>query len=129
VGLVRVMNIRSPIFPILISTAVGVTLWMIASVLTGKGEPWDSSSYWMIMYPLAIAGSALLGYRYPERPWRWPLVLFEAQFLAICVRNGELGNLWPLGMALFGVMALPGVFAAKLTSRLNAVANNTGSYQ
>jgi hypothetical protein len=51
-------------------------------------------------------------------------VLFEAQFMAMWVRNGELGNLWPLGMALFAVIAVPGLFAANLTARLN-----TGSWR
>jgi hypothetical protein len=63
--------------------------------------------------------SAFLGYSYPERPWRWALVLFESQFLAMCIRNGELGNLWPLGMAVFAIIALPGIAAAKLASRFS----------
>ena len=114
------MKLRDRCFaPILIAIAAGVTLWMLASVLTGKREPWDSSWYWAIAYPLAIGSSALLGYRYPDRPWRWAVVLFEAQFLAMWVRNGEVGSLWPLGMALFAVVALPGVLAANLAARLN----------
>lgn len=53
------------------------------------------------------------------RTWRWPLVLFEAQFIAMCLRNGELGNLWPMGMLLFAVISLPGMLAAKVAARLN----------
>ena len=97
---------------------IGAVLWFAAAVFTGKREPWDASAYWTLAYPAAILASAGLGYFHPERPWRWAFVLFEAQFLAMCVRNGELGNLWPLGMALFAVIALPGVVAAKLASRL-----------
>ena len=66
--------------------------------------------------PHAIAGCAFLGYRFPERPWRWPLVLFEAQFLGMCLRNGELGNLWPMGLALFAVISIPGILGAKLAA-------------
>ena len=65
----------------------------------------------------AIAACALLGYRFPDRPWRWALVLFEAQFVAMCARNGELGNLWPLGMLLLAVVALPGIAAAQIGAR------------
>lgn len=36
----------------------------------------------------------------------------------MCVGNGELGHLWPLGMAFFAVIALPAVFAARLAARL-----------
>ncbi|WP_448192548.1 hypothetical protein [Azospirillum sp. sgz301742] len=95
-----------------------MALWFIVSLFTGKREPWDASAYWVFAYPAAILISAFLGYSYPDRPWRWALVLFESQFLAMCLRNGELGNLWPLGMALFAAIALPCVLAAKLASLL-----------
>jgi hypothetical protein len=79
-----------------------------------RREPWDDSTYWVLIYPLAIVASAALAYRFPQRPVLWTLVVFESQFVAMCVRNGEVGNLWPLGMALFAVMALPGILAAKV---------------
>lgn len=112
------MNERKSIAPVIIALTVGLVLWLATSLLTGKGEAWDASVYWVVAYPLAILACAFLGYSYPDRPWRWALVLFQAQFLAMCLRNGELGSLWPLGMALFGVIALPGIVAAKLASRL-----------
>ena len=86
--------------------------------LTGKREPWDDSVYWTLAYPAAIGVVALLAYRYPDRPWRWALILFEAQFFAMCAANGELGNLWPLGMLLFAVIALPAILAAWLAAWL-----------
>ena len=113
------MPSRKAIVPVSIAVAAGAALWFAASLVTAKREPWDASEYWVVVYPAAILISAFLGYAYPERPWRWVMVLFESQFLAMCVRNGELGNLWPLGMAMFAVLALPGVLAAKLASRLS----------
>jgi len=102
---------------VVIAFLVGVSLWLVAAALTTKREPWDGPAYWVMAYPLAIAACALLGYRFPERPWRWALVLFESQFLAMCVRNGELGNLWPLGMLLFAIVALPGVVVGQVAAR------------
>ena len=113
------MSNRRALAPVAIAAVVGVVLWLAASALTGRREPWDGSAYWVVVYPLAILASARLGYSYPERSWRWVLVLFESQFLAMCVRNGELGNLWPMGMALFAVIALPGIGAAWVASRLH----------
>lgn len=103
--------------PVLLAVVAGATLWLLASLLTGKREPWDSSSYWTIVYPLGLAASAWLGYRYPDRAWLWPVLVFVAQFFAMCVRNGELGNLWPLGLALFAFMSLPGILVARLAAR------------
>ena len=111
------MTKRGAIVPLTVAFVFGAALWLVASALSGVREAWDSSAYWAVAYPAAIVASALLGYFYPDRPWRWALVLFEAQALAMCIRNGELGNLLPLGLVLFAVIALPGVVAAKLAAR------------
>ena len=114
------MASRSTVNAVTIAAVVGFALWFVTSLVTGRREPWDASAYWAVTYPLAIVTCTLLGYLYPERPWRWAMVLFLAQFIAMCVRNGELGNLWPLGVVLFLVLALPGVVAAKVAARFNA---------
>ena len=114
------MITRKAAVPIFIAVAVGVALWFATSLLSGKRESWDASAYWVVAWPAAVLTCAFLGYAYPERPWRWALVLFESQFLAMCIRNGELGNLWPMGMALFAVIALPGVVAARFASRFSS---------
>jgi hypothetical protein len=44
--------------------------------------------------------------------------LFVAQFFAMVLRSGEFGNLAPLGFIMFGILSLPGVFAALLAARL-----------
>lgn len=103
--------------PALIAGLAGIALWFLAAVLTTKREPWDSNTYWVFVYPLALFACALLGRRFPDRPWRWALVLFEAQFLAMAVRNGELGNLWPIGMLMFAIVALPGMGIAQFAAR------------
>jgi hypothetical protein len=103
----------------LLATVFGVALWLLGALITPTREPWDSRAYWVVVYPLAVAACALLGHRYPVRPWRWALVVFEAQFLAMCVRNGDPGNLWPMGMLLFAVVALPGVVAARVAAHFS----------
>lgn len=73
---------------------------------------------------MALVACAALGGACPDRPWRWALALFEGQFVGMLIRNGELGGLWPLGMLLFAVLAVPGVGAAyagrAVRRRLNA---------
>lgn len=103
--------------PIAIAAVVGAALWLATALLTGQREAWDAAAYWSIAYPLALMACAWLGYAFPKRAWRWVLALFTAQFLAMCGRNGELGNLWPLGLAFFVVLALPGILVARLASR------------
>lgn len=108
---------------VLVATLLGVALWLLGALITPTREPWDSRAYWVVVYPLSVLACALLGRRYPVRSWRWALVLFESQFLAMCVRNGDPGNLWPIGMLLFAVVALPGVVAARVAARFSREAS------
>lgn len=111
------MPTRPLAVPVILAAVAGLLLWCVAAALTRRPEPWDSAAYWAVVYPVSIAACAGLGFRFPSRPWRWALVLFEAQFVAMALRKGELGNLWPLGMVLFAVIAVPGMAAAALAAR------------
>lgn len=97
--------------------AVGFGLWLLASVIVDRKEAWDSGLYWAVFYPLSIAACGYFGLRHPDRPWRWALALFLGQSLALGIRSGELGNLFPLGLILFGVLALPGIAVAERAAR------------
>jgi hypothetical protein len=103
--------------PALLAAGSGALLWLVATLVTGRREAWDASSYWTLFYPLALVVSAWLGYRFPIRSWRWPLILFAAQFVTMCVLAREVGSLWPLGLLLFGVLALPGVAISRIAAR------------
>jgi hypothetical protein len=110
--------------PYTIAIAAGVLLWFAGAAVAGKREAWDSGLYWSLFYPIAIGASALLGYLFPDRPWRWAIALFLAQFAAMVLRSGEIGNLAPLGLAMFGILSLPGVFAAFIASRMKGSRSN-----
>jgi len=104
---------RAPL-PYLLAVGIGAALWFATSFISGHREAWDGSAYWALTYPLSMLACAFLGHSYPERAWLWALLLFEAQFVAMLVRNGEVGSLWPLGMVMFAILAVPGVLAATL---------------
>ena len=95
----------------------GAALWLAASFLGGRREAWDSAAYWALAFPLALLASAVLGYRFPVRPWRWPAAIFLGRFVGLCLRNGEVGSRWPLGLAAFALLGLPGVLLARLAAR------------
>lgn len=95
----------------------GALLWFVSAFASGRREPWDAPFYWMIAFPASLAACAWFGHRYPDRPWRWALLLFQGQFVAMCIRNGEIGGLAPLGMLLFAALSLPGMLAARIAAR------------
>jgi hypothetical protein len=103
--------------PYVIAIALGIVLWLVSSLLSGRKEAWDGPFYWIFTYPVAILASAFMGYKYPERPWRWPLVLFEAQLIGAWIRAGEPGNLWPIAMMMFAVLSVPGIVVAHFAGR------------
>lgn len=107
-----------------LAAIAGALLWIAGAELANRREAWDAGIYWVLFYPLALAACGYLGYRYPERPWRWALALFFGQCLALGIRNGEVGNLFPLGLIVFGVLALPGVAAAKFGARIRGRGGN-----
>lgn len=103
--------------PAILAFAAGVALWLLASLASDRREAWDGPAYWSLVYPLALLIAAGLAARFPTKPWRWALLLFAGQFIGMLARNGELGGLWPLGLLLFAVLALPAVVLAQLVAR------------
>lgn len=84
-------------------------------------EPWDSSIYWSVAYPLSICLAGGLGYWVPEKPWRWGLAVMLAQALMLITSGSDFGLL-PLGLIVFSVLAVPavGVAAGMARFRLNS---------
>jgi len=94
-----------------IASVAGAILWLGTAALSGRREAWDSSLYWTVAYPLAIAVAGTLGYLVPERPWRWALAVMLTQALALAIAASSFG-LFPLGLIMFGVLALPAMGVA-----------------
>lgn len=101
----------------LAAIAGGAILWLATAALAGRSEAWDSPLYWQLAYPLAIVGAGVLGYRFPQRPWRWGLAIMLAQALALTLSATSFGLL-PLGLVMFGVLAVPPMAAARFAAWL-----------
>ena len=111
------MRGRDSLLAHVLSGMAGLTLWVATAMVTGKREPWDADIYWTVSYPLAVIGSALLGFLFPQRPWRWAAMLMLMQFVVMIAMGSGLG-LWPLGLIVLAVLAAPAALAAVLAARL-----------
>ena len=105
------MNVLSARTAYVAAAVSGVALWIAATMVSGKTEAWDSELYWMAAYPAGLVVSFVLGYLAPERPWRWAMTLMWCQAATLAVLASSFGLL-PLGLILFGVLALPAAGAA-----------------
>jgi hypothetical protein len=99
-----------------LSLAGGTVLWSLATVSTGSREPWDSPAYWTVWLPCAVLLAALLGFAFPQRPWRWPIAVMLAQLPVMALVSGEVGSLAPLGAILLLFLSIPGMAAAALAA-------------
>jgi len=111
------MRGRDSLLAYISSALAGLFLWAVMAMASGKREPWDASIYWTVAYPLAVMGAAILGFLFPERPWRWAAVLMLMQFVVMIAMGSDLG-LWPLTLILLVVLAAPLAFAGVMAAKV-----------
>ena len=83
------------------------------ALISGRAEAWDAPMYWTVTYPLAILLAGVLGYRAPRRAWRWSLAVMLVQAPVLLLTSGGSMSLLPVGLALFSILSLPAIAAAK----------------
>lgn len=96
-----------------VAILAGAAVWLAIGAVSGKREAWDSDLYFSTGLPTAYVIAFALGYFRPYRTWRWGVLPFAGQFIAMLLFAG-LGNLAPLGLILFGVLSLPAIAAARV---------------
>jgi peptidoglycan/LPS O-acetylase OafA/YrhL len=106
---------RSEIVPAATAVVAGVLSWDIVRLLGERREAWDDPNYWLIGFPLMLVAAFILGLGFPQRPWRWVLIMIGAQaawafFLALIADGAP--NLFPLGLIMFALLGLPCLCAA-----------------
>ena len=82
---------------------------------TGVREAWDSPVYFSFGVPALTIVCGALGFLIVRHAWRWAPIMAATQF-AVMVISEKLGPLFPIGLALLFVLALPGIVAAYLGS-------------
>jgi hypothetical protein len=105
------MNDRATTIAYTTAIVGGAILWLATAAISGRGEAWDSSLYWMGAYPLAVALAGALGFWVPEKPWRWGLAVMLVQAVLLTFSGSDF-SLLPLGLILFAILALPAIAVA-----------------
>ena len=96
-----------------IAILVGAGGWGITEAILG-GEPWNYIWYWVVVYPLMLLLSLILGWRTDRAPWIWGLVIGLAQCSwALHDLHGQAVVL-PITIALFLVLSVPFMLAGLL---------------
>mgnify|MGYP003503159572 CR=1 FL=1 len=114
------MSRRLPLLPAALSILAGIVSWEIVRHLGGNHrEAWDDPVYWQFGYLSLLVAAFLLGAIWRERPWRWGALIMAGQAiwsLGLAIVTDGVPNLFPLGLVMFALLALPLI----LTSYLGA---------
>jgi len=111
------MNERAVNIAYTLAIIGGAVLWQATATISGKTEAWDDSVYWSVTYPLSILLAGWLGYQFPEKPWRWGYAIMFGQAGMMLLFSSGFGLL-PLGLILFGLLALPAAIFAQIIARI-----------
>jgi hypothetical protein len=108
---------KATVLPLAIAALAGLLICLAISAITGKREAFDASLYFYAGIPLMCLVIFILGYHFPERPWRWTLAMAAGQALAIAIGGSSL-SLWPLAIVAMAVLSIPQFLAGMIGSRL-----------
>ena len=101
-----------------VAAASGVLGRVVIAWISGRREAWDSTWHFQAGIPAQCLISAVLGYLAPGRPWRWGAVPLGAQTLWMIASQG-VRNLFPLGLIMGAVLAVPPILAARFGAFLS----------
>jgi hypothetical protein len=88
------------------AVAAGALAWWAFARTSHAFDAFDAAGYWTAGLAFCALVCAALGYAGARSAWRWPFVVFGAQFVTATVgRGGDAGNLWPISLALFAALA------------------------
>jgi hypothetical protein len=93
---------QKDVFLLILSTMIGILIWVLSPSFTGEAEPWDSANGY---YPLSLLLSGILiGFLGKGKPWLWPIGIYLGQLLYCTVkaiffsRGTGVNFFFPIGM-------------------------------
>lgn len=97
---------------------LGAMVWAVFKIISPSQDPEDQKYYWQIGYPISILLAGMLGILFPERPWRWGLIIIWIQFIMGLITTKSDLNLLPPGVLFYAFLSIPCVISAHISARL-----------
>jgi hypothetical protein len=86
--------------------AVALIFWFAMAQYLGVGEPWDSSDFWPLAYPAALALSAVMGFKGTGSKWSAGAIVIFAQVPIVLATAGDT-SLLGVGALYSAILAIP----------------------
>jgi hypothetical protein len=97
----------------------GAAMWQLTALIGGRREAWDSPLYFLLAYPAGMVLAGVLAHLHPVRAWRFALAMMWVQpFVMVVTSRDSSFGLLPLGLIMFGVLALPPIGVARVVGTL-----------
>jgi len=84
----------------------GLAVWVLITSLTNRREAWDSVYFWRYGVPAMLLMNAVAGFIEPERIKLKGIISVSLQPVAMTVKAGEVGSMFPFGLVVFLVLGL-----------------------
>lgn len=107
-----------------VAFGLGVLVWILVSTFSNQKEAWDSGLYLSLGIPTLCLSAALMGYYEPKGAWRWGTFPLLGQAIWMFATQG-FGNLWPLGLAAFALLAIPSLATSRIGAAIRRRSANT----
>ncbi len=104
---------------ILATLVISAAYWQFVCHQTGRAEPWDAASYWLIWYPGSFGLAAVAGMFANSRKWLPGVIVTLAQLPVMWANNG-FGGLVVLGLPVLCALAIPPAGISALSGWLAA---------
>ncbi len=90
---------------------IGLLTCLTLTIFTGDDIAWDSNLYYLVAVPVMALLAYMLGYSFPDRPWRWVFSMAAGQFCSIAFVEDAL-VLWWLTAGFLLLASVPQLIAA-----------------
>jgi hypothetical protein len=103
--------------PLMVTCAVSLAFWAVASLLAGVEEPWDAASFWTVIYPAALELSAVLGFMLARYQWTAGAIVMFAQIPVVMASSG-VSSLLGAGVVYAAILSIPAIALSWFAGRV-----------
>lgn len=96
---------------------VGLLTCLTLTIFTGDDIAWDSTLYYFIGIPVMCFMAYVLGFSFPEAPWRWVVCMAGGQLCSVLFVQDAM-VLWWLTAGFLLMVSIPQLVAAYIGSSI-----------
>ncbi len=110
-------NSKNGWFAAAAAALLGLLVCLSLIIITGGEIAWDSNLYYFIGTPVMTFLAYMLGYSFPESPWRWVVCMALGQFGSVIFVEDAM-EFWWLTLGFLLMVSIPQFVSAYIGSNV-----------